>query len=107
MSSAGQAVPVSEPRRDLELGAHRRQRAAQLVRRVGDEGPLRAPGRRHAVEHLVERRRQRRDLVAGRRYRQPLVRRRPVDPRGAAAQFLDRGQRRADDPPGDHRAHDE
>ena len=56
---------------DLELGADPRQRAAQLVRRVGDETLLAADRVLEAVEGLVHRAGEPVDLVAGARFGEP------------------------------------
>ena len=53
------------PQRDLEVGADRSERAAQLVRRVGHELPLALRRRLEAVEHRVHRAGQAPDLVVG------------------------------------------
>ena len=63
--------PAASPPRPehLEVGAQRRQRRAQLVRRVGDELALRALGAVQRLEHRVERAREPRQLVVARRAR--------------------------------------
>ena len=81
----------------------RRERAAQLVGGVGDEGALLGLGRGEPVEHPVEGLGQGGHLVPGGRHGQALVVRRALaDPLRAVAQGLDRPQRRADHAPGDH-----
>ena len=59
-----------------QLQLQRRQRRAQLVRGVGDEGALAVERAAQALEQGVERARQRRDLVgqAGRRHRRERAR---------------------------------
>ena len=78
--------------REVELRAQQRERRPQLVARVGDEAALVLEGRVEAREHLVQRRREPRDLVPRRRHRQParLARRDRLRP---APQDLDRPQR--------------
>ena len=83
------------------------QRAAQLVRGVGDERALPRPGGRQPVQHVVEGPASALDLVARRRHRQPAgPGRSPADraPRRAAARSTGRSVA-ADHPPGDHRQH--
>ena len=58
----GRQVVVAQA--DVELGAHRRQRRAQLVRGVGDQPALLLDAALDAVEHRVERGGEVRDLVA-------------------------------------------
>ena len=82
----------------LELGAEDRQRRAQLVAGVGDEGALVLQRVAEPVEHLVQRLPEPRDLVAGGGDRQALVRRGGRDLRGPRAHRLDRAQRRGGDP---------
>ena len=85
-----QVAALPESLCHLELGVHRRQRAAQLVRRVGHEGPLPLARAGQPVQHGVEGDRQRVDLVRGVGHRQPFVPPRAADPRRAGAQRLDR-----------------
>ena len=59
--------------RQLQLGPQDRQRRAQLVAGVGDEGALVLQRLAEALEHLVQRRAEPSDLVVGRRHRQALV----------------------------------
>ena len=82
---------------ELELGAQQRERRAQLVARVGEEAPLVLERGVQASEHVVQRRREPRDLVAGGRDGQPCGRR-CRDRRGAPAHRLDRAQRRRGQP---------
>ena len=72
-SSSGRAA-LGE--RQLELGAEDRQRRAQLVAGVGDEGALALQRVAEPGQHLVQRLAQARDLVAGVGDGQALVRRR-------------------------------
>ena len=65
----GQVVPAAAgTRRQLQLAAQHRQRGAQLVAGVGDEGPL--PGQRplQPAEQVVHRAGQGGDLIAGGRH---------------------------------------
>jgi hypothetical protein len=86
---------------DLELGEQRGDRAAQLVRRVGDELALLGQRGVDAVQQVVQRRREPGQLVAARRDVDPEVQVGGGDPRGLGAQDLDRPQRAADHDPGE------
>jgi hypothetical protein len=83
----------------LERGADGGQRAAQLVRRVGDEGPLPGPARLEPVQHAVQRLGQPAHLVLRRRHRQAPRRVGGRHRLRAAAQLLDRSQRAPDGEP--------
>ena len=99
----GARVRVVE--RDLRLGAHDRQRGAQLVRGVGDEAALRLDGALDAVEHRVEGDGQLVQLVgaAG----GPHARVEPVlgDPAQRRRDRADRGQRAPGRQPADAERH--
>ena len=84
--------------RNFEIGAHRRDRAPQLVGRVRHE--LALAGRRglEPVEHLVHRLGQPADLVPPARHRYAAMHRRATDRQHLGADRLDRAQRA----PGDH-----
>ncbi len=89
--------------RDLELGPDRRQRAAQLVRRVRDEGALPGATGRQPVQHVVQGLGQPGHLVAGRRHRQPCPGACLGDVADTSTQRGDRLQCRADQEPAGHR----
>ena len=85
---------------DLELGADAGQRAAQLVRRVGDESLLAGDRVVDAVEHLVHRAGQAVDLVAGAGLRHPAAEVGcPMIAAISRSHPLDRAQRAPDQPP--------
>ena len=69
----GQIAALAEVAGDVELGAQGGQRAAQLMRGVGDERALPSAGRGESIEHPVEGGRQRGELVPGRGYRELFV----------------------------------
>ena len=69
----------------LDVAAQRGERRAQLVRRVGDEAPLRLARALERVEHRVQRRGEAADLVARGAARAAGVRASPVRPISAAA----------------------
>ena len=77
--------------RDVEGGAHHRQRGAQLVRGVGDEPSLRVKRRLQAFQQPVDRVGEQAQLIARTRHREPLVQVRIRDPLGGRG---DRPQRR-------------
>jgi hypothetical protein len=85
--------------RHLERGADGGQRAAQLVRRVGDERPLPRPARLEPVEHAVERLGQPAHLVLAAGHRQPPRRVGRGHRLRADAELLDRPQGPADGQP--------
>ena len=60
----GRQLPLPQ---EVDVRAHRGQRRAQLVRRVGDEAPLRADRPLERREHLVEARREAAELVVAAR----------------------------------------
>ena len=94
-------------RGQLELGAEQRERRPQLVARVGDELPLTLEGRLEPVEHLVQRRPEPLQLIAGRRHRQPLAGRLGRDRGRAPAHRLDLLQRDAREAVADERGEEE
>ena len=105
-SSMSAAQSAAGPSRcaDLELHPQRRERRAQLVRGVADEGALPAGRRVDAVEHRVQRHGQPVDLVLRRGHRQPLLGQPGRgDVGGAVAQRRDRAQRQRDDAVGSER----
>ena len=85
------------PQRQLELGAHRRQRRAQLVARVAHQPALACEAGLEPVEHLVQRAAEGTDLVARLGYRQSLGRVALADRRRPAAHPLHGPQRRPGD----------
>ncbi len=93
--------------RQLELGPQDRQRRPQLVAGVGDEGALVLQRLAEPFQHLVQRRPQASDLVAGRRHRQALVGLGAGDLRRPRPHRLDRVQRRGGDPVGGERGEDQ
>ena len=84
---------------DLELGADRRQRAAQLVRGGRGEQLLAAGGLLQPVEHAVQRQAQLGDLVVGRAGLHATGQVGGLDAIDLGAHRVDRRQRPADDPP--------
>ena len=84
--------------RQLELGLVQRERRAQLVARVVDEGALALQGGLEPGEHLVQGLAEPAELVVGLRQRQALIGLGRRDLRGAAAHRLDRAQRGAGRP---------
>ncbi len=88
---AGIGVGVVE--RDVDLGADRGQRGAQLVAGVGDEPALRGKPGLQAIEHRVEGVGELADLVPGTVERQPLVEPLVGDPAGRSGHRVDRAQR--------------
>ena len=68
--------------RQLELRLEQRQRGAQLVTRAGHEAALALGRLLQPLEHLVERRAELRELVAGGRHGQPPAAAQPRDLRG-------------------------
>ena len=77
--------------RDVESGAHHRQRGAQLVRGVCDEPSLGVKRRLQAFQQPVDRVGEQPQLIARARHREPLVQVRLRDPLGGRG---DRPQRR-------------
>ena len=101
-------LPLGMVERHLELGPDRRDRAAQLVRGVGDQGALPLLRGGQPVQHVVEGQRQRPHLVPGLGHRQVRRHRGPCHPRGAPPQQVDRPQRGPDrqpDRPGEQHEH--
>ena len=90
------------PDRDVELGARGGQRAPELVTGIRDEADLRLLGVVQPVEHAVERHREARDLVTGRRYGDAGAQVRLADLGGPGADLLDRPQRATGEQVGDH-----
>ena len=69
---AFQLFPRARPaQRKVELGAKQRERSSELVTCIRHESTLVLDRLLQAPEHLVQRLRKPRDLVAGRRHRQP------------------------------------
>ena len=104
LSSTGarRRVELVGAQADVELGAHRRQRGAQLVRGVGDEAALLLDAVLDAVEHGVEGRGEVGDLVAGAAGRRGARPRRstPMSPRRASScRSIGRSARRASHQP--------
>ena len=89
----------------LHGGAHRGQRAAQLVAGVGDEGLLDGVGALEAGQHLVHRVTQAGELVAGDRHVHPITDGPPVDGGQLAPQELD-GLEGGPDGPSDQQCRD-
>ena len=83
----------------LEAGAQRRERALQLVRRVGDETTLPVGGVVESREHPVHRPREAADLVVRTGFGHPAVQIRLPDRGHLGADRLHRSQRPARDPP--------
>jgi hypothetical protein len=84
---------------DLHLGAHARERAAELVRGVRDEPPLPLGRRLQPGQHRVHGPRQPGDLLGTGRLRDPVVGRAAPDRVHPLADALDRLQGAADHPP--------
>jgi hypothetical protein len=90
---------------DLHLGAHARQGAAQLVRRVRDETTLLLGRGLQPGQHRVHRPRESRDLLGSRGLRHPAVQRAAADRVHPVADALHGAQGPADDPPREPREH--
>ena len=88
---------------DVDLGAHGRQRGAQLVGGVGDEPVLLLDAVLDAVEHRVQRGGEVGDLVAGARHDEAVLEPVEVDGRCARGHAVDRAQRAARQPPAPQR----
>ena len=83
----------------LGNGAERRERALQLVRRVGNKTTLPVGGIVESPEHFVHRPREAADLVMGTGFRHAAVQIRLADGSHLGANRLHRSQRPARDPP--------
>ena len=103
LGDRGPVGAVGVAQRDLEVGADRRERAAQLVRRVGHELPLALRRRLEPVEHRVHRAGQAPDLVVGVGLGHPPVDGGAGDLLGLAPDRLDRPQRATGEVPGRER----
>ena len=97
-TSRASSAEVGVPQAHVELGAHDRQRRAQLVRGVGDQAVLLAHAALQAIEHRVERHRQAAELVGGARHRDALVEAVDADLARVRRHPLDRPQRLARQP---------
>jgi hypothetical protein len=94
---------VVGPQAHVDLGAHGRERRAQLVRRVGDQSVLLLDAVGDAIEHRVQGACQLRDLVAGGRHGEAVVDPLEVDGGRPRRHALDRAQGAPRQPPASER----